>query len=216
MTEKRSISIFWRDFDSTLRINFGTNWYNINPPGIDACGGRIFFKRLVPGCCFKRLVPGCCFKRLVPGCCFKRLLVFPGCCFKRLALGWCLKRLVPDWVFSLPKCNNDTSIKRGKELKKWWLDETMMSILLVKEPPIHHAQFFIYQEISRLKKIKSTFDSTLTYRPALKVKVALPHFKALHGNASNMAKSYMDMYINWQTYTLIHVYGIPLASTCKL
>ena len=33
-------------------------------------------------------------------------------------------------------------------------------------------------------ELKSTFDSTRTDRPALKVKVALPHFKALHGNAS--------------------------------
>ncbi len=32
--------------------------------------------------------------------------------------------------------------------------------------------------------ITSTFDSTSTDRPALKVKVALPLFKVLHGNAS--------------------------------
>ncbi len=31
-------------------------------------------------------------------------------------------------------------------------------------------------------EIKSTFDSTLTDRSAVKVKVALPLFKALHGN----------------------------------
>ncbi len=33
-------------------------------------------------------------------------------------------------------------------------------------------------------EIKSTFDSTLTDRPAVKVKVVLPLLKALHGNAS--------------------------------
>ncbi len=33
-------------------------------------------------------------------------------------------------------------------------------------------------------EVKSTFDSTLTDRPAIKVKVALPFFKALHGNTN--------------------------------
>ena len=40
-------------------------------------------------------------------------------------------------------------------------------------------------------EIKSTFDSTLTDRPAVKVKVALPHFKALHGNASKTPGHYL-------------------------
>ncbi len=48
-------------------------------------------------------------------------------------------------------------------------------------------------------EIKSTFDSTPRDRPAVKVKVALPLFKALHGNASKTPGHWLPQ-TQWSDY----------------
>ena len=62
-------------------------------------------------------------------------------------------------------------------------------------------------------EIKSTFDSTPTDRPAVKVKVALPLFKALHGKAGLLMRtkrhSNLDLYgwsVCWLDGPPAHIY----------